>query len=237
MNDELKKYYENTQKPWSQLFYGMLNQQLNFANKYDVLDFGSGFGNLSSILAKNNNVTAIEPNIEMVQNRISENEYHQIHGDIHSLRKIKDHSFDLIVCHNVLEYANERAEIINEFYRVLRKGGILSIVKHNHNGRIMQKVVFENRIEEALSILSGGTSVAQSFGAIKYYENEDILKWNDSFTLEKLYGLRTFWALQQCNEIKYSDDWQSSMMKAESAVSKMDDFIKISFFNHLLFRK
>lgn len=237
MNDELKKYYDNTQKPWSQLFYSILNRQLDFAHNFDILDFGSGFGILSNILAINNRVTAIEPNIEMIRNRITENEYRQIHGDFQSLKKIEDNSFDLIICHNVLEYVTERIEIINEFYRVLRKGGILSIVKHNRNGRIMQKVVFENNIEEAILILSGGSTVAQNFGIINYYNNEDILQWNTSFKLDNIYGLRTFWALQQNNDIKYTTDWQSSIIKAENAVSTIDDFIKISFYNHLLLRK
>ncbi len=237
MNEDLKKYYENTQKPWSQLFYDMLKLQLNFAGNLDVLDFGSGFGILSNMLAENHKVIAVEPNLEMINNRFATNDYIQINGDIKSLYNMPDSSFDLIVCHNVLEYATEREEIINQFYRILRKDGILSIVKHNHYGRIMQKIVFDNNVEEAMNILDGGSAIAQNFGVIHYYDNEDILKWNNSFKLDKVYGLRTFWALQQNNEVKYTTDWQKSMIKAEIAVSTICDFIKISFYNHLLFRK
>lgn len=237
MKDEIKKYYDNIQKPWSQMFYDMLKLQLDFVDNMDVLDFGSGFGVLSSILANNNKVIAIEPNIEMVDNRITENEYYQINGDVKSLYDIPDNSFDLIVCHNVLEYATEREEIVNQFFRLLRTDGKLSIVKHNHNGRIMQKIVFEDNIEEAIAILNGDASFAQCFGLINYYDNDDIQKWNSSFKLDKVYGLRTFWGLQQNNDVKYNANWRTAMIKAESAVSTIEDFIKISFYNHLLLRK
>lgn len=146
-------------------------------------------------------------------------------------------SFDLIICHNVLEYAQERTAIIAEFHRLLKNDGILSVVKHNHNGRIMQKVVFENNVDEALSLLKGGASLSESFGQINYYNNEDIEKYNPGFAISKLYGVRTFWALQQNNEIKSESLWFEKMLKMESAVSQIDDFIKIAFFNHLLLKK
>jgi S-adenosylmethionine-dependent methyltransferase len=50
-------------------------------------------------------------------------------------------------------------------------------------------------------------------------------------------GIRTFWGLQQNNEIKYNKAWQEKMFELEMKVSDIDDFIKISFFNHILFRK
>lgn len=103
MNQELKKYYNNLQKPWSQLFYEIVNHQLSFINNRDILDFGSGFGILSDALAQNNRVTAIEPNEDMINNRIQNNKYIQITGGLPELKKLADNSFDVIIFHNVLE--------------------------------------------------------------------------------------------------------------------------------------
>lgn len=42
----------------------------------------------------------------------------------------------MIICHNVLEYIENRRSILAELHRVLKPHGVLSIVKHNHAGRV-----------------------------------------------------------------------------------------------------
>lgn len=237
MENSLKIYYDNLQKPWSKLFYEMLTYQLSFAQNMRILDFGSGFGIMANELARQNEVVAIEPNIEMVKHSVKDNYYTLYCGGIEILDSLAPHNFDLIICHNVLEYVDSRASILAEFERVLKKNGQLSIVKHNHNGRIMQKVVFENNVEEALSLLNGGESLSESFGKINYYDIEDITCYNLSFAIDKIYGVRTFWALQQNNEIKHAQIWFDNMLRIETAVQQKSEFVKIAFFNHLLLTK
>lgn len=237
MNQELQAYYNNTQMPWSKLFYRVVEQQLNNIENMCVLDFGSGFGYLADSLAKNNKVTAIEPNAEMVEIRSCKNKYRQIIGSLDELRKIESESFDVITCHNVLEYVPERIETVLEFSRLLKKDGILSIVKHNHAGRVMQKVVFENNIDDAISILNGGESIAQNFGKINYYDNNNIEKWSQGLRTEKILGIRIFWALQQNNELKKDVNWQDKMFEVEMKVCNKEEFLRIAFYNHVLLVK
>lgn len=237
MNDKLKAYYEYLDKPWGKIFYKIIEEQLSFIKDLKVLDFGNGFGILSNSLAVNNEVIGIEPDSEMVENRLKTNKYSQIVGGIDELKKISDKSFDVIICHNVLEYVLKPADIVSEFHRILKDDGFMSIIKHNHKGRIMQKVVFENNVDEALLILKGGDSITESFGKINYYDNSDILRWKEGFFIDKIYGIRTFWALQQNNDAKYDEEWLNKMMRAELAVSEIDDFIRISFYNHLIIKK
>lgn len=113
---------------------------------------------------------------------------------------------------------------------------VYCIVKHNHNGRILQKVVHDYNVDDAIALLKGGVSNSESFGEIHYYNNTDIEKWNNSLIIDKVYGLRTFWALQK-DDIECTPTWQDNMLKVELAVCEMVDFINISFFNHLLIRK
>lgn len=239
MNNDLKTYLKNTKSPWSILFYRVVWEQLSQISNLKVLDFGSGFGITASHLAKNNEVIAIEPNAEMVEMRICENDYEQITGGIEQLREQDDNSFDVIVCHNVLEYAKERKDIFKEFNRVLKKNGVISIVKHNHTGRIMQKVVYENNIDEAISLLDGGAINALNFGQVNYYDTNDIEEWirETGTYIEKVLGVRTFWALQQNHELKKESNWHEKMFQVEMKVSDIDDYINISFFNHVLLKK
>lgn len=239
MSDDLKTYLENTKKPWGVLFYRVVWEQLAHITNSKILDFGSGLGITANHLAKNNDVIVIEPNADMVDMRICDNHYQQIIGNIKQLKQQDDNSFDVVVCHNVLEYAEERNEIFREFCRVLKFNGIISIVKHNHAGRIMAKVIFENNLDKAIKLLNGGVSHAAYFGQVNYFSTDDIRDWIGELDvkIEKVLGIRTFWALQQNNEIKYDPLWQAKMFEIEMMVSELDDYINISFYNHILLRK
>ncbi len=94
MKRDLLNYLENIQKPWGKLFYRVVWEQLSHMNNLKILDFGSGFGFTSNHFALHNEVTAIEPNADMVEMRISENKYNQVIGDIKHLRTLSDNSFD-----------------------------------------------------------------------------------------------------------------------------------------------
>lgn len=239
MTDELKIYIENTKKPWWIMFYRVLWEQLPKITNSKILDFGSGLGITANHLAKDNEVFAIEPNVEMLEERICENSYQQLIGDIEQLKQQEDNSFDVVVCHNVLEYVKERKDIFREFCRVLKPNGIISIVKHNHNGRIMQKVAFENNIDQAISLLDGGENSAAYFGQINYYNMNDIIDYGCDIdvNIEKVLGIRTFYALHASNEIRHDPIWQEKMFELEMKVSDIDDYKNISFFNHVLLRK
>lgn len=239
MGQNLQLYLDNIKKPWGLLFYRVVFEQLPKLKGAKILDFGSGFGFTASHLAKNNDVIAIEPNAEMVTMSVTDDDYHQIIGDITQLKQFSDESFDLIICHNVLEYAEDRQAIVQEFYRLLKSNGVLSIVKHNQAGRIMQKVVFENNVDEALSLLSGAPIEAMNFGAVHYYEVSELLDWMKPhhIFIQKTLGVRTFWGLQQNNNLKNDPVWQDRMFEIEMKVYELEAYINISFFNHILLTK
>ncbi|MBW9152185.1 class I SAM-dependent methyltransferase [Clostridium estertheticum] len=239
MNNDFKSYLENVKKPWGVMFYRVVWEQLSQITNSKILDFGSGLGITANHLAKNNEVVAIEPNADMVEMRICENNYKQMIGDIDQLKQQEDSSFDLVVCHNVLEYAENPKEIFREFYRVLRPNGIISMVKHNHAGRIMSKVIFENDMDEAIRLLNGGVSNVANFGQVNYYNINDIRGWIGELdiNIEKVLGIRTFFALHPNNEIRYDPIWQEKMFEVEMMVSDIEDYINISFYNHVLLKK
>lgn len=112
-------------------------------------------------------------------------------------------------------------------------------VKQNHAGRVMQQVVLENSVDEAISLLNGGTISVMNFGQVNYYDINNVKEWisDRDINIEKVLGIRTFWALQQNNEMKYDSIWQEKMLEIEMKVSDINDYINISFFNHLLLKK
>lgn len=229
---------ELTELPaWERLFKKIVWVQLGDIQGKNILDFGSGEGVTANHLAKNNNVVAIEPSEEMLVNRWADFEYRQIQGDVTKLLEFEDNSFDMIVCHNVLEYIDDKKRVLNEFHRVLKPQGVLSIVKHNRAGRVMQMAVLLDELEKANELLDGNNSTAAKFGAIRYYENEMISEWTPGLTIKGCFGIRTFWDLQQNQEKHNSEEWQRRMLQLEMRVSQMDEYRKIAFFHHLIVSK
>jgi len=222
---------------WELLQKKMTWEQLKYVHNKRVLDFGSGSGMTANHFAIDNEVIAIEPNEKMLQDRFTENAYTQIKGDMKDLKNFEDESFDVILCHNVFEYVVEREEIIKEFSRILKRNGYLSVLKHNRAGRVMQMVVLLNNFEHAKELLAGENGHAQQFGIINYYEDAEILKWSDKFELEKILGMRTFWDLQQNQEIQKDKTWQEQMLKMELKVSELDEYKAIASFHHVILRK
>ena len=229
-------YLDSINAPWGRLFYRLVWHNLEFINK-KILDFGSGFGVTANHLAKNNDVTAVEPNSELLEYRICENHYEQIIGSIDKLKGMHDGSFDVILCHNVLEYIEDRAGLIAEFYRLLKSDGILSIVKHNKNGKIMHKAVFENNVDEAMALLRGENAISQNFGMINEYEIWDLKDWiAGKFALDKVYGIRTFYGIQP-NSFKSEPDWEEKMFLLECAVESEPVYANVAFFQQLLLKR
>ena len=238
---ELQYYKDTMNHPQRVLEYTLIWTQLADIidiHNLKILDFGSGFGTTANYLAKNNEVIAIEPREDCIEERICENNYTQIQGNIEKLKDYRNGSFDVIVCHNVLEFSaenEERIEIVKEFSRLLKNGGVLSIIKNNGAGRIMSKIIAENRLDDALDLLGGGY-MANVFGRVELYDPEDLVKWGYNLKIEKILSARTFYGLQ-CEDIKQKSDWADKMFDIEMKVADMEPYKSISLFHHVLLTK
>jgi len=234
-NVNIQGYLDNIKAPWGKLLYKMVWHGIECEGKR-ILDFGSGFGVTADHFAASNEVIAVEPIHEMLEYRINNQMYVQIEGGIEQLKQMESQSFDLILCHNVLEYVENRSELIQEFARLLKPDGILSVVKHNKAGKIMQKAVLEYKIDEALALIHDGNLVSPNFGVIREYEDSDLEEYGGgAFQTEQIYGIRTFFALQR-NELKTGPEWLSKMFELECAVEEVPEFRNIAFFHHVIMR-
>jgi SAM-dependent methyltransferase len=227
----------NKLPPWEALLKKIVFNQLGNIKDKKILDFGSGTGFTANYFAQNNEVVAIEPLEESVKKRYCDYEYQQIVGSIDVLRTLENETFDIILCHNVLEYADRREEIVNDFYRILKPEGILSIIKHNRQGRVMQMVVLLNDFEKAHMLLDGKDGTSINYGDIHYYNDSDLTAWCKEFKVCETYGIRTFWDLQQNQDIQKDAGWQEKMVEIEARVSLLKEFQDIAFFHHMILKK
>ncbi len=237
MNNTIKPYYDYTISPLGKLFYRSVWSQLGSVKNKKILDFGSGFGFTSSYLANGNDVTALEPNPDMISYGEKPHGYTLINKDMSALSDTADNTFDMVICHLVFEFTENVKQILSELVRVLKVGGIISVVKHNREGRIVQAVVLDYDIDDALKLLSGGNSHSSVFGDIKYYNNEDLESMSDcKLKISNVFGVRTLSSLHGA-EMQSKDNWFDNMFAVESKLSENPDFAKIAFFNHVILTK
>ena len=239
MSNSIKDYRKMVEEPWGRMFYDLIYRQLNIEDdkRKKILDFGAGFCITSSHYAKRHDVTAVEPNEEMYSMRFP-GDYNMITEGIEYIKNIDDNSFDFVFCHNVLEYTDDKENILKELLRVLKPGGTLSIIKHNLYGRVMGSAVLSDNPSAALDLLSDDNTENSMFGSRSVYDNKYLIDlFEGGAVLKKTYGIRAFFGLSSNNEIKYTDEWYQKMLELENKASEIDEFVKIAFFNHLIFNK
>ena len=235
----IKDYRNMVEQPWGKMFYEMIYKQLDISDekRIRILDFGAGFCITANHYAGNHEVIAVEPNEEMYNLRVEENDYTLIMQGLDYLKTVPDDSVDVALCHNVLEYVENREEILKELARVVKPGGILSVIKHNLLGRVMGSAVLGDDPGAALDLLNN-ISEDSMFGNRSVYSNEFLIETlAQDMMLSDTYGIRAFFGLSSNNGIKSSDEWYLPMLELEIRASAMDEFKKIAFFNHLIFKK
>ena len=229
---DIQQYKQMLEQPWGKIQYVITFAQLEHIKGKKILDFGSGFGLVSQFLAQNNEVVAIEPQEEMLF-AYSNHRYEKILGSLEQVEKFESESFDIVLCHNVLEYIDEncRVNYLSELKRVLKRDGKLSISKHNQVGKIMQAVVFSNDVDQALDLLNGNEFKSVSFSQGTTYTIDELLEMS-KMKLENYQAIRTFYSLQM-NEVKTKDNWLEKMTEMELAVCDLYPYKDISFLQHV----
>ena len=94
--------------PWDRMLKRIVWEQLGEIEGKRILDFGSGEGITANHFANKNEIVAVEPSEEMLSNRWDDYEYKQIVGDVSKLSEFENDSFDFIICHNALEYIDDK---------------------------------------------------------------------------------------------------------------------------------
>ena len=181
-------------------------------------------------------MVAIEPEKEMLF-AYPNHTYKKILGSLEQVEKFEAESFDIVLCHNVLEYIEEknRENYLSELKRVLKQDGKLSIIKHNQVGKIMQSVVFSNDVDQALDLLKGNEFRSVSFNSGTTYTIDKLLEMS-KMKLVKYQAIRTFYSLQM-NEVKTKDNWLKKMTEMELAVCDLYPYKDISFLQHVWLMK
>lgn len=242
MPDNASSYRAMVEEPWGRMLYDLAWGQLALPAPAGLrmLDFGSGFGISAAHYAGAHRVTAIEPTADMLARRASGPPYEQIVGGPEALDAWEAGTFDVALCHNVLEYVADPAPIVRALCRVVKPGGLLSIIKHHLPGKVLHNAVFTTDLDKALSLMQGQRALQDGmFGTQRVYEQADLLAWagKGGFSLMHTYGIRMFFGLSQLQEVKSDPAWYQRMLALERAAQEQEPYRSIAYFHHVVLRK
>jgi 2-polyprenyl-3-methyl-5-hydroxy-6-metoxy-1,4-benzoquinol methylase len=155
----------------------------------EILDAGCGTGQMAIELAeKGHRVTGIEvhrPSVEMAQRRAAEVgvSVDVIQGDLlEKLRELPDGRFDAVLCMGVLYTCVNYREIVGEFSRVLRPGGLL-FATFRPPFYFVTALLRKGKAEEALAVTRSSEAVLRLATIPCYYnwqtEDEVVALYNE----------------------------------------------------------
>lgn len=143
-----------------------------------VLDVAGGNGMAAvRLAAQGHEVTVLDPAGAMLRAAIHAAEVHGVADRLHVVQApahdapevFTDHDFDLVLCHNLLHYAespDERRAVLAAITTPLRPGGLLSVLGPNEDFGPVQAVLRDRSPALALRELEGGADEWSTPGTV-----------------------------------------------------------------------
>lgn len=219
-------------KPWNRFGYQLVEHNLKKHISVDspplrVLDAGGGNGLDSLCLARmNHHVDLVDISQQMlndarakaalagVTNRVAT---HAI--DVFDIGdEFAGNEFDIVLCHNVIQFVDEVKPLLEIFARVLKPGGFLSLISTNQYSLPYQAAFLEQDLDKAFELLDHCAGYNPVFDIHAHvFRADEVIDWLSSMglALEKHYGIRCLYNYWGTNKLKQSSPVYEKLRKLE----------------------
>jgi ubiquinone/menaquinone biosynthesis C-methylase UbiE len=211
--------------------YRHLESELKRGNgELNILDVGSGIGEVAlRFAAQGHKVTMLEPQaclLETAEERAREQLPERsgymrfLNERIEDLEGSLSEEFSLIICHETIEYVDDPLRAFNVISRVLKPRGTLSLVFRNRYGLIVEKVIEEGNIPEAMNTFETeefATKLHKGHGHL--YSDTEITALLDplGYNIEGQYGLLVFSDYIDCSLFEDGQCYKGMLALEEKA--------------------
>ena len=226
-----------------------LETDIKRLGELNVLDVGSGLGELAlRFAALGHKVTMLEPQaclLRTAEERAREQLPDRtglmrfLNERIEDLESAIDDEFDLIICHETLEYVDDPLRAFNVITRVLRPRGTLSLVFLNRYGLVMRHVIVDEDVDaamDAFEVEEFDTELHDGRGHL--YSDREITALLEplGYNVEGQYGLLAFSGLIDCSLFDEGECFRG-MLALEERAGKEPHLKGIGKFVHLICSK
>jgi len=200
------------------------------SGELNILDVGSGLGEVAlRFAALGHKVTMLEPQACLLQTA-EERAQQQLpdrtglmrflNERIEDLEECISDEFDLIVCHETIEYVDDPLRAFNVITRVLRPRGTLSLVFLNRYGLIARKVIVDENVKEAMDTFEVGEFDTQlHHGRGRLYTDAEITALLEplGYNIDGQYGLLVFSEFIDCSLFEEGECFKGMLELEERA--------------------
>lgn len=218
-----------------------------YPTKRRALDVGGGTGYASVQLARmGHEVVLLDGSEEML--RIARQQINagrvgaQIsfcHADANRLPEVFDtESFDIVVCHNLLEYAANPAATVRDITRLLRKDAVLSVLVRNRAGEVLKEAIKSRDWKLATANLSTEKVVDALYGEpVRVFAPAEVRDFLVRASLEVLaeHGVRVVFDYLGPEDL--TDAAYSQIFELESALGARPEFAAIARYTQVIARR
>ena len=151
-----------------------------------ALDVGCGTGTIAVRLARLGvHVTLLDSSLEMLDYALRTAREAGVttkitskHGDVSRLADLFEAgSFDVIVCHNILEYLNHPCAVVRSAARVLREAsGVISVLVRNQAGEVLKAAIKDGDLAASEDSLNAEWAHESLFGGMVRLFTPDSLR-------------------------------------------------------------
>ncbi|HLW01336.1 MAG TPA: methyltransferase domain-containing protein [Ktedonobacterales bacterium] len=150
-------------------------------------------------------------------------------------------AFDVVLCHNLLQYVDDAAEMLRMVSHPLKPGGLISVMASNRYSSAYRTALQQFDFAAAASQLGATSSAAQIFDvSVRMYAGEEIIPLLEEAgctTLLGHYGVRCVNDYIANNEIKADPSFFAELEQLELAMSDKYPYYLLARFFQLLARK
>ena len=202
----LDRWKADQNTAWKRFVYQLVENNLKQHIPVDsppliILDVGGGNGLDSLALARMNHQVHIVDLSEKMLNEAKSNaalagvsariDTHAI--DLISIeREFPANHFDVVLCHNVIQFVDDLEPLLEILYRVIRPGGFLSLITVNQYSQLYQSAYLDQDLDAAYRGLNDSQQNNSIFDVdMQAYRADQLIQWLElqGYTLEKHYGI------------------------------------------------
>jgi len=162
-------------------------------------------------------------------------------SDILNIGKLFDQvKFDMVLCHNVIQYVDELEPLFDAMDKVLKIGGILSLIGPNQYSLPYQAAFLNGDLDEAYKLLDQSEQISSIFGVNeRAYRADELIDWLDQrgYRLENHYGIRCMYNYWGTNEKKQQAGIYEKLKKLEFALTDREPYKQTARLFQLILRK
>ena len=228
----LSKWKTDQAQPWNQFGYELVEHNLKKHIPVDspplrILDAGGGNGLDSLGLARmNHQIDIVDISQQMlndaranaalagVTDRLSTHAIDILGID----NKFAQHEFDVVLCHNVIQFVDDVDPMLQVLYRVLKPGGFLSLITTNQHSLPYQAAFLDEDLDKAYTMLDQTSQHNSIFDVnVNEYRPDQVIEWLEQMglKLEKYYGIRCLYNYWGTNELKQDSAIYEKLKKLE----------------------